>query len=60
VVEQRHKLVLVAVSGGASRSAYWTAVVLDRLEKTLPGFGRRVRIISGASGGTLGTACYVT
>jgi hypothetical protein len=60
MIDQRPKLVLVAVSGGASRSAYWTAVVLDRLEKTLPGFGRRVRIISGASGGMLGTACYVT
>ena len=62
----RPKLVLVAVSGGATRSAYWTAVVLDRLERTLvdkenrSSFGRRVRIISGASGGMLGAACYVT
>ena len=57
----RPKLVLVAVSGGATRSAYWTAVVLDRLERTLgPSFGRRVRIVSGASGGMLGAACYVT
>ena len=57
----RPKLVLVAVSGGATRSAYWTAVVLDRIEQTLgPSFGRRVRIISGASGGMLGAACYVT
>jgi hypothetical protein len=57
----RPKLVLVAVSGGATRSAYWTAVVLDHLERTLgPEFGRRVRIVSGASGGMLGAACYVT
>jgi hypothetical protein len=57
----RPKLVLVAVSGGATRSAYWTAVVLDRIEQTLGrSFGRRVRIISGASGGMLGAACYVT
>lgn len=60
VVGGRPKLVLVAVSGGATRSAYWTAVMLDRLERDLCGFGRRVRIISGASGGMLGTACYVT
>jgi hypothetical protein len=60
VVDQRPKLVVVAVSGGASRSAYWTGVVLDRLERELPGFGSRVRIIAGASGGMLGTACYVT
>jgi predicted acylesterase/phospholipase RssA len=57
----RPKLVLVAVSGGATRSAYWTAVVLDHLERTLgDSFGRRIRIISGASGGMLGAACYVT
>ena len=55
----RPKLVLVAVTGGAARSAFWTAVVLDRLERTIPEFGPRVRIISGASGGMLGTACYV-
>jgi hypothetical protein len=60
VVDGRPKLVVVAVSGGASRSAYWTGVVLDRLERELPGFGSRVRIIAGASGGMLGTACYVT
>jgi hypothetical protein len=59
LVEDRPKLVLVAVSGGAARSAYWTAVVLDRLERAMPEFGRRVRVISGASGGMLGTACYV-
>ena len=57
----RPKLVLVAVSGGATRSAYWTAVVLDHLERKLgKEFGYRVRIISGASGGMLGAACYVT
>jgi hypothetical protein len=60
VVDRRPKLVVVTVSGGASRSAYWTGVVLDRLERELPGFGRRVRIMAGASGGMLGTACYVT
>ena len=53
------KLVVTAVSGGASRSAYWTATVLERLEREIPGFGDRVRIIAGASGGMLGTACYV-
>jgi hypothetical protein len=57
-VDGKPKLVVVAVSGGAARSAYWTAVVLDRLERELPGFGRRVRIVCGASGGMLGAACY--
>ncbi|WP_422929309.1 patatin-like phospholipase family protein [Singulisphaera sp. PoT] len=58
--KSRPKLVLVVVSGGATRSAYWTSVVLDQLERSLGSFGRRVRIISGASGGMLGAACYVT
>ena len=54
------KLVVVSVSGGASRSAYWSAVVLNQLSKTLgPTFDPSVRIITGTSGGMLGTACYV-
>ena len=58
--DRRPKLVVVAVSGGATRSAYWTAVVLRRLEEELgPEFGQRVRILCGASGGMLGAACYV-
>lgn len=57
--DAKPKLVLVAVSGGAARSAYWTATVLERLEAEIPGFGQHVRIISGASGGMLGAACYV-
>jgi predicted acylesterase/phospholipase RssA len=55
----RPKLVVVAVSGGAARSAFWTAVVLDRLEREIPDFGGHVRVITGASGGMLGTAYYV-
>jgi hypothetical protein len=61
---KRPKLVIVAVSGGATRSAYWTAVVLQRLEDELrteldTEFGQRVRMICGASGGMLGAASYV-
>ncbi|MGP0064320.1 MAG: patatin-like phospholipase family protein [Isosphaeraceae bacterium] len=59
LVGGKPKLVLVAVSGGAARSAYWTATVLDRLEREISGFGAKVRVISGASGGMLGAACYV-
>jgi hypothetical protein len=53
------KLVVISVSGGATRSAYWVATVLDRLEKEIPGFSDHVRIITGASGGMVGTAFYV-
>ena len=48
------KLVVVAVSGGATRSAYWTATVLDRVEREIKkdggDFGSKVRIITGAFG----------
>ena len=53
------RLVVVSVSGGALRSGLWVAVVLDRLEQSIPGFGRHVRLITGASGGMLGAAYYL-
>jgi hypothetical protein len=53
------KLAVVAVSGGALRSGLWVAIVLDRLEKQIPDFGRQVRVITGASGGMLGAAYYL-
>lgn len=57
---QKPKLVVVSVSGGAARSAYWSALVLDQLAAALPGqFDSSVRIITGSSGGMLGTAVYV-
>ncbi len=57
--EPKPKLAVISVSGGATRSAYWVATVLDRLEEEIPGFSDHVRIITGASGGMVGTACYV-
>ena len=51
---------MVAVSGGATLAGYWSAVVLERLEDEfskddLGDFGQHVRIITGSSGGMLGT-----
>ena len=57
--EQRPKLAIVTVSGGATRSGFWSAVVLDRIEKRIPTFGKHVRIIAGASGGMLGAGHYL-
>jgi Patatin-like phospholipase len=56
------KLVVVCSSGGASRAAFWTAVVLDRLsrEADLVGFDQGVRMMTGASGGMVGAAYYVS
>lgn len=57
-------LIAVAVSGGGLRSAAWTFTVLRNLEEQLAesdlDFPAQVRIITGASGGMLGAAYYVT
>jgi hypothetical protein len=53
-------LVVVTTSGGALRSAVWTINVLGRLEGRLPGFLRRVRLVTGASGGMVGAAHLVS
>ena len=52
------KLVVVTVTGGANRSALWTAKVLHELHK-LDGFPKHVRLVTGASGGMVGAAYYV-
>ncbi|MBN9520477.1 hypothetical protein J0H58_18440, partial [bacterium] len=56
------KLVVVTVTGGANRSALWTATVLHKLDQEkqrLPNFSRHVRLVAGASGGMVGAAYYV-
>jgi hypothetical protein len=52
------KLVVVAISGGAIRSAIWAGVVLNELGAHIKPFPRHVRIITGASGGMVGAAYY--
>jgi hypothetical protein len=54
----RPKIVVVAVSGGGIRAAYWTAMVLNNLERDQPGFFYKIRLITGASGGMLGAAHF--
>jgi hypothetical protein len=62
--EEKPILAIVCCSGGAMRSAIWTTVVLDavreRLREKNVDFDRRLRLISGASGGMLGAAAYLT
>ena len=61
---EKPKLVLVATSGGAYRSAYWTAMIMERLARQsgtgepLEGFTAAVRLITGASGGMIGAAYF--
>ncbi len=52
-------MIVVAVSGGASASAVYTADILYTLEMQYPGFIDQVRMITGASGGMLGAAYFV-
>src|SRR5271157_3312112 len=54
------KLVVVACSGGALRAAVWTALVLGKIEEHIEEFPQSLRLITGASGGMLGAAHYVT
>ncbi|MGQ3054170.1 MAG: hypothetical protein ACT6S0_20510 [Roseateles sp.] len=59
----RRPLVLVAVTGGASRAAYWGGASLARLqelgEQQGVNFADSVFAISGTSGGALGAASFV-
>ena len=63
--QERPKLVVITTEGGAYRSAFWTAVVLDELETlsredgALRGLTSGIRLITGASGGMVGAAYYV-
>jgi hypothetical protein len=57
-------LVIFATSGGAYRSAYWTAAVLDEVERLsgepneFADLAGCIRIITGASGGMVGASYY--
>ncbi len=55
---------MCAVSGGASRAAYWSGMTLGRLEDEARRRGKRFAenlfMLSGVSGGSLGAAAFVT
>lgn len=55
----RPRLVVLSTSGGAIRSATWTTRVFVELDRSMPGFHRHVRLITGASGGMVGAAYCV-
>jgi predicted acylesterase/phospholipase RssA len=49
----------VMADGGASRSGYWVASVLSRLQDETAGrFGKHLFCLSGASGGSVGNASF--
>ena len=49
---------IVATEGGGIRAAYWTAVVLDSLQDTMPRFRQNLFGISSVSGGSLGALVF--
>jgi hypothetical protein len=57
---RRPILAVVTTSGGALRAALWTETVLRYLDDKISDFHRHVRLITGASGGMLGAARYVS
>jgi predicted acylesterase/phospholipase RssA len=63
--EDRPKLVLLSVTGGAYRAGFWTAIVLDELDRRsrpdrdLRGLTNHIRLVTGASGGMVGASYFV-
>jgi hypothetical protein len=61
VIQQlnKPKLIILNTSGGGSRSALWTMVVLGNCDKSLENrLSSRLHLIAGASGGMVGAAYY--
>jgi hypothetical protein len=52
-------LTVVAVDGGGIQAAAWGAKVLTEIEKQWPAFHRSARLISGVSGGSVGTMYFL-
>jgi len=51
--------VVVATEGGGIRAALWTAALLQELDQ-VPGFRDHLFAVSGVSGGSLGSAAYLS
>jgi hypothetical protein len=49
---------IVTADGGGLYAAYFTGMVLARLQDTCPGFHQHLFAISGVSGGSIGAATY--
>ncbi len=51
-------LYIVSTEGGGIRAAYWTAIVLGKIQDRYPGFSEHLFAISSVSGGSLGGGVY--
>jgi predicted acylesterase/phospholipase RssA len=58
--DSAYPVFFVLADGGASRSGYWTASVLSKLEDTTKGvFSQHLFCLSGASGGSVGNGTFL-
>ncbi len=58
--DSSYAVFFVLSDGGASRSGYWTASVLSKLEDTTNGnFSKHLFCLSGASGGSVGNGTFL-
>lgn len=56
-----YPVILAMTHGGASRSAYWTAGVLGKLEESSAGrFSHHLLALAGASGGSVGNGVFLS
>lgn len=59
MASEQYPVYFVLADGGASRSGYWVASVLSKLQDTTKhSFGRHLFCLSGASGGSVGNAAF--
>jgi hypothetical protein len=58
VPEMSPPLYIVSTEGGGIRAAYWTAIVLGKIQDYYPQFSKRLFAISSVSGGSLGSGVY--
>lgn len=57
--EEKPKLVIINTSGGGSRSALWSLIVLQHIDKSTEGkLFKNTHLITGASGGMIGAAYF--
>ncbi len=57
--QEKPKLILINTSGGGSRSALWTMIVLQNADEALNGkLTQHTQLITGASGGMIGAAYF--
>jgi predicted acylesterase/phospholipase RssA len=58
--DSSYPVFFILADGGASRSGYWTASVLGKLEDTTKGeFSKHLFCLSGASGGSVGNGTFL-